>query len=60
MNTEMLDWLILTGALFVAVAVCSTIAAVIESWLEWRREREQRLPLPEWRARVTRRWNVPE
>lgn len=60
MNTEMLDWLILTGLVFVAVAVCSTIAAIIESWLEWRREREQRLPDPEWRARVTRRWGVPE
>lgn len=54
------DWLILTGALFVAVAVASTIAAIIESWLEWRRERNDRLPPPEWRARVVRRWGVPE
>ncbi len=60
MSTEALDWLILTGGIFVAVAVASTIAAVIESWLEWRREREQRLPPPEWRARVVRRWRVPE
>ena len=60
MSNEALDWLILTGALFVAVAVCSTIAAVIESWMEWKREREQRLPPPEWRARVVRRWRVPE
>ena len=60
MSAEMLDWLILTGLLFVAVAVASTIAAIIESWLEWKREREQRLPYPEWRARVVRRWRVPE
>ena len=60
MSAEMLDWLILTGLLFVAVAVASTIAAIIESWLEWRRERNERLPPPEWRARVVRRWKVPE
>jgi len=60
MSAEMLDWLILTGLLFVAVAVASTIAAIIESWLEWRRERNERLPDPEWRARVVRRWGVPE
>ena len=54
------DWLILTGALFVVVAVASTIAAIIESWLEWRRECNERLPDPEWRARVVRRWKVPE
>ena len=60
MSAEMLDWLILTGLLFAAVAVASTIAAIIESWLEWRRERNQRLPDPEWRARVVRRWKVPE
>jgi hypothetical protein len=60
MNNEALDWLILTAGIFVAVAVASTIAAIIESWLEWRRERNQRLPDPEWRARVVRRWKVPE
>jgi hypothetical protein len=54
------DWLILTGLIFVAVAVASIIAAIIESWLEWRRERNQRLPEPNCRARVTRRWGVPE
>lgn len=60
MNAEMLDWLILTAAIFAAVAVAALIAAVVESWLERKRERNQRLPPPEWRARVVRRWRVPE
>ena len=60
MNAEMLDWLILTGGIFAAVAVAALVAAVIESRMEWKRERNQRLPAPEWRARVTRRWGVPE
>jgi hypothetical protein len=54
------DWLILTVGIFAAIAVAALIAAAIESWLEWRRERNQRLPDPEWRARVVRRWRVPE
>jgi hypothetical protein len=54
------DWLILTVGIFAAIAVAALIAAAIESWLEWRRERNQRLPNPEWRARVVRRWRVPE
>jgi len=60
MSADAINWLILTCALFVVVAVASTIAAIIESWLEWRRERNERLPDPEWRARVVRRWKVPE
>ena len=60
MNTEMLDWLILTAGILAAIAVAALIAAAIESWLEWRRERNERLPPPAWRARVTRRWRVPE
>jgi hypothetical protein len=59
-SNEALDWLILTVAIFAGIAVGALIAAVIESWLERRREREQRLPPPEWRARVVRRWRVPE
>jgi uncharacterized membrane protein YraQ (UPF0718 family) len=60
MSNEAFDWLVVTAAICAAVAVASTIGAIIESWLEWKREREQRLPDPEWRARVTRRWGVPE
>lgn len=60
MNTEAFDWFILIAGIFAAIAVAATVAAIIESWLEWRREREERLPDPEWRARVHRRWKVPE
>lgn len=60
MSAEMFDWLILTAAIFAAIAVAAAIAAIIESRMEWKREREQRLPDPEWRARVVRRWGVPE
>ena len=60
MSAAAFDWLVVTAAIFAAVAVAATIAAIIESWLEWKREREQRLPDPEWRARVVRRWGVPE
>jgi hypothetical protein len=60
MSASAFDWLILTVAIFAAIAVAALIAAAIESWLEWKREREQRLPEPEWRARVVRRWRVPE
>lgn len=56
----MFDWLILTAAIFAAIAVAAAIAAIIESRMEWKREREQRLPEPNCRARVTRRWGVPE
>ena len=60
MTTEAFDWFILTAGILAAIAVAATVAAIIESWLEWRREREERLPDPEWRARVHRRWKVPE
>ena len=58
--TAAFDWLILTVGIFAAIAAAATIAAIIESRMEWKREREQRLPPPEWRARVVRRWGVPE
>ena len=60
MSTEAFDWLILVGGFIAALDIGSVIAAIIESRMEWRREREQRLPPPEWRARVVRRWRVPE
>ena len=58
--TAAFDWLILTAGIFAAIAAAAGIAAIIESRMEWKREREQRLPPPEWRARVVRRWGVPE
>ena len=60
MSAEAFDWLILVGGFIIALGIGSVIAAIIESRMEWRREREQRLPPPEWRARIVRRWRVPE
>lgn len=60
MSAEAFDWLILVGGFIIALGIGSVIAVIIESRMEWRREREQRLPPPEWRARVVRRWRVPE
>jgi hypothetical protein len=58
--TSAFDWLILTVGIFAAIAAAAGIAALIESRMEWKREREQRLPEPNCRARVVRRWMVPE
>jgi len=60
MSTEAFDWVILVGGFIIALGIGSVIAAIIESRMEWRREREQRLPPPNVRARVYRRWRVPE
>lgn len=60
MSQEAFDWLVLGTGILMAIGACALAAAVIESWMEWRREREERLPAPEWRARVVRRWQVPE
>lgn len=60
MSAEAFDWFVLLTGWFVLLAVGGLVGAAIESWLEWRREREQRLPEPNCRARVTRRWGVPE
>ena len=60
MSAEAFDWLILVGGFIAALGIGSVIAAIIESRMEWRREREERLPEPNCRARVSRRWRVPE
>ena len=60
MNTEAFDWLCLVIGFITALGIGAIIGAIVESWLELRRERNQRLPDPEWRARVVRRWKVPE
>lgn len=60
MTNEAFGWLILVGGFIAALGIGSVIAAIVESRMEWRREREQRLPPPNVRARVYRRWRVPE
>ncbi len=60
MSAEAFDWFILVGGFIIALGIGSVIAAIIESRMEWRREREERLPPPNVRARVYRRWGVPE
>ena len=60
MSTEAFDWAVIVTAFIVALGVGSMIGAVVESYLERRREQRQRLPEPNCRARVERRWGVPE
>lgn len=60
MTNEAFDWLIITVAFIAALGVGSIIAAIIESAISRRRDRNERLPEPNCRARVTRRWRVPE
>lgn len=60
MSAEAFDWLVVLTAWFVAIGVGAFVGMVAESIIEWRRERRQRLPEPNVRARVVRRWRVPE
>ena len=60
MSTEAFDWAVIATAFIVALGIGSVIGAVVESDLERRREQRQRLPEPNCRARVVRRWRVPE
>ena len=60
MTDEAFGWLILVVGFIAALGIGSVIAAIVESRMEWRREREERLPRPNVRARVVRRWRVPE
>jgi hypothetical protein len=59
MTDEALGWVALTAGIFIALGVGAIVGAIVESYLERRREREQRLPEPNCRARVVRRWGVP-
>lgn len=60
MTNESFAWLFFTLGFIVAIGVLAAVAAIFESQWQRRRDREQRLPPPEWRARVVRRWKVPE
>lgn len=60
MSNETFDWMVVLVAWLVLLGVGSIVGAIVESYLERRRERNQRLPPPAWRARVVRRWGVPE
>jgi hypothetical protein len=59
-SNEAFDWLVVLTLWMAVIGAGAFVGMVWESWAEWRREREQRLPPPEWRARVVRRWKVPE
>ena len=60
MSAEAFDWLLIPLGVIIALGIGSVIGAIVESRMEWRREREERLPEPNCRARVVRRWKVPE
>lgn len=60
MSAEAFSWAFFTLGFFIAIGVLAAVAAIFESQWQRRRDREQRLPPPAWRARVVRRWRVPE
>jgi hypothetical protein len=59
-SAEAFDWLVVLTAWIALFGVGAFVGMVWESWVEWRRERSTRLGQPNCRARVTRRWGVPE
>lgn len=60
MTNESFAWLCLTAGIFAALGIGAIIGAIVESYIELRRERNERLPEPNVRAHVVRRWRVPE
>lgn len=60
MTNESFAWLALTAGFIVALGIGAFVGAIVESFIERRRERNERLPEPSCRARVVRRWRVPE
>jgi hypothetical protein len=60
MTNESFAWLALTAGFIAALGIGAIIGAIVESFIERRREQRQRLPEPNCRARVVRRWGVPE
>ena len=60
MTNESFAWLVLTAGIFAALGIGAIIGAIVESFIERRRQRNERLPEPNCRSRVYRRWGVPE
>lgn len=60
MTNEIFAWLCLTAGFIAALGIGAAIGAIVESYIELRRLRNERLPEPNVRARVVRRWRVPE
>lgn len=60
MNDELFGWMAVVVGFIAALAIGAIIGAIIESHIERRRQRNERLPEPSVRARVVRRWRVPE
>ena len=60
MTNEAFSWLFFTLGFFIAIGVLAAVAAIFESQWQRRRDRNERLPEPNCRARVYRRWGVPE
>lgn len=60
MSSEAFDWAVVVTAFIAFLGVGAVVGAIVESYLNRRRKRAKRLPAPEWRARVVRRWGVPE
>lgn len=63
MTNESFAWLFFTLGFIVAIVaigVLAAVAAIFESQWQRRRDRNERLPEPNCRARVYRRWGVPE
>jgi hypothetical protein len=56
MSNEAFDWFVLLTGWFVLLAVGGLVGMLVESWLEWRRERRRNLGEPEWRARTLGGW----
>ena len=60
MSAEAFGWLCLVVGFIAALGIGAAIGAIVESYIELRRQRNERLPEPNCRARVYRRWRVPE
>jgi len=60
MTNESFAWLFFTLGFIAAIGALAAVAAIFESQWQRRRDRNERLPEPNCRARVYRRWGVPE
>jgi len=60
MSAEAFSWAFFTLGFIAAIGALAAVAAIFESQWQRRRDRNERLPEPNVRARVVRRWRVPE